>query len=67
MNNELCPVGIWCHLVDVIPASVDLSMVSDPNLFFIEEAEYDVAKGLYRILRSHNQFNAFDIGGIEQG
>ena len=67
MDIELCPVGIWCHLVDVIPSTVDLSMVASPDLFFIEEAEYSPNIRRYQILRTRDQSSVFDIGGIEQG
>ena len=67
MDQSLCPVGIWCHLQDVIPASVDLSMVSDPSLFLIEEAEFDVKAGKYNILATREQSDAMDIGGTVQG
>jgi hypothetical protein len=64
---ELCPVSIWCRLVDVIPPTVDLSMVADPGLFFIEEAEYDAVNKKYKIIRTRDQSSVYDIGGIEQG
>ena len=67
MDIELCPVGIWCHLVDVIPSTVDLSMVASPDLFFVEEAEYSPNIRRYQILRTRDQSSVFDIGGIEQG
>ena len=67
INPELCTVGVWCHLVDVIPATVDFSLVADPSLFFIDEAEYDMASGEYNILLTRNQDNALDIGGTVQG
>lgn len=67
MDQSLCPVGIWCHLQDVIPSSVDLSMVADPSLFLIEEAEYDVEAGKYNILATREQSDAMDIGGTVQG
>jgi len=60
-------VAIWCHLVDVIPPTVDLALVADPSLFFIEEAEYDVASGSYNILRTRDQVDVFEIGGAVQG
>lgn len=59
-----CPVGIWCHLVDVIPPTVDLSMVADPSLFFIEEAEFDAGSGEYNILLTRDQVSAFDTGPV---
>lgn len=67
VDMELCLTGIWCHLIDVIPATVDLSVVADPGLFFIDAAEYDVQAGQYNILRTREQSSSFDIGGVEQG
>lgn len=62
-----CPVGFWCHLEDVIPPTVDVSLVADPSLFFVDEAEYDVEQGQYSILATRNQANSLDIGGVVQG
>ncbi len=67
IEQSLCPVGIWCHLDKVIPASVDLSLVTDPNLFFVEEAEFDAENNIYNILATRNQVNAMDIGGVVIG
>jgi hypothetical protein len=66
-DASLCPVGVWVHLVDVIPASVDLSLLSDPTLFLVEEASYSPATGEYRVLRTRDQLDLFDIGGTTQG
>lgn len=62
-----CLVGIWCHLADVIPPTVDLQLVADPSLFFIDEAEYNASEGTYAILLTRNQSNSMDIGGTVQG
>jgi len=67
VDVELCPVGMWCHLVDVIPPTVDLALVADPSLFFIEEAEYNVTAKTYTPLRTRDQKDIFDIGGTSQG
>jgi len=66
-DQTLCLVGIWCHLKDIIPPSVDLSLVADPSLFFIDEAEYDVEKDQYLILATRNQADVMAIGGVVQG
>lgn len=42
-----CPVGIWARLKDVIPGSVDLGLIADPTMLFIEEAEYDIENRRY--------------------
>jgi hypothetical protein len=67
VRPELCPVGIWAALVDVIPPTVDFSLIADPNRFFIEAAEFDVSAGEYRIQRTKDQSNEYEIGGAEQG
>ena len=67
LDPTLCPVGFWCHLEDVIPPTVDVSLVADPSLFFVDEAEYDVEAAQYTVLATRNQANALDIGGAVQG
>jgi hypothetical protein len=37
-----CPAGVWIRLKDIIPATVDISLISDPSLAFVEMMEYDV-------------------------
>lgn len=39
-RKELCKVGIWARLKDVIPGSVDMTKMADPSVMFIDEAEY---------------------------
>ncbi len=67
LDKTHCPVGFWCHLEDVVPPSVDFSLVADPRLFFVDEAEFDVEKGEYNILATKGQDSALDIGGAVQG
>jgi len=43
MRKEVCPVGVWARLKDVIPGSVDTSKLADPTLMFVDEAEYEPA------------------------
>jgi hypothetical protein len=44
IRKELCPVGVWARMKNVIPPSVDSSSLADPSSMFIEENEYIVAK-----------------------
>jgi len=67
MPQEECPVGMWCHLKDVIPASLDLSKLTDPSLFFVEEASFDVETGRYEMLRVRDQNRPFEVGGVKEG
>lgn len=43
LRKETCPVGIWTKLKDVIPGSVNLDIIADPSLAFIDGAEYELA------------------------
>lgn len=65
VNGELCTVGVWCTPIDIIPATVDLSLVGDVSLFLIEAAEY--SGGEYKITRTRDQSDPYQVGGIEQG
>jgi hypothetical protein len=40
IRKETCPVGIWTRLKNIVPSSVDITKLSDPNIMFIDEAEY---------------------------
>src|SRR4030042_3629839 len=39
-RKETCPGGIWTRLKDIVPASLDITKLADPNTMFIDEAEY---------------------------
>jgi hypothetical protein len=67
LDQSHCLIAVWCHLQDVIPTSVDLSMIADPSLFLIEEAEYDAINDRYHIIRTRDQGNVMDLGGVIQG
>lgn len=42
VRGELCQVGMWVRMREVIPASVDMTWLSDPSIFFVDECEYQV-------------------------
>ena len=67
LDDSYCPVGYWCSLKDIVPASVDYSLISDPSIFMVDEAQYDAVRGEYHILGTRNQSNQLDIGGVVQG
>lgn len=67
IEQEYCPVGIWCHLADIIPSTVDLSIIADPNLFFIEESSFNPERGGYNINATRNQADIWNVGGARQG
>ena len=58
---SVCPVGVWARLKDVIPGSVDLGLIADPTMLFIEEAEYDIARRRY-LPTARLQKNPLSIG-----
>ena len=43
VRNELCPVGIWTRLKEVIPPSLSITRLADPSKMFIEQSEYEAA------------------------
>ena len=53
-----CPVGMWVQLIDFIPSTANISKLADPSPIFIDEAEYDVLKGTYRILKTRSGVSA---------
>jgi len=57
-------VGRWARLRDVVPASVDMTMLADPSLVFIESATYDVEAMRYRFEQRGR--SVWDIGGVER-
>jgi len=66
VTNSTCPVGLWCSLHGVVPMNVDMSLIANPSPFFIEEAEYDVARDRYKVVRTRDQMEAIG-GGIGEG
>jgi hypothetical protein len=44
IRKEICPVGVWARMKDIVPASVTSAPLADGSIGFIEENEYDVEK-----------------------
>lgn len=42
VRKDTCPVGMWVVQGDMIPPSLESIYLSDPNLKFIDQMEYDV-------------------------
>jgi len=49
-----CPVAVWVRLKDVIPGSANTSRLSEPSIFFVEEAEYNPSNNTYRIMKTRD-------------
>jgi hypothetical protein len=48
IGAELCPVGVWVGLKDVLPPSISLSRLAPVSPFFVESASVDVRSGKWR-------------------
>lgn len=59
-----CPAGRWARLADVIPATVATSLLADPNLLFIEEAEWDEDKGRLGRIEPRGR-SVFDVSRLD--
>jgi hypothetical protein len=46
IDPATCPVGFWARLSSVVPPGADVSRISGLGAFFVEEAEYDAARGV---------------------
>jgi hypothetical protein len=66
LRKETCPVGIWTRLKDIVPASVDTTKLSDPNIMFIDEAEYIPAEDRLN-LTPRGFIDPFQIGRPNDG
>lgn len=64
LDKALCPVGIYVALKDVIPATVDFSVLASPTPFFVEEASFDARSLTYRPTPRGTP-NVFNLGGIK--
>lgn len=51
------PIGVWCRLVDVIPASADITKMINPELQFIEGATWTPQAGLKPEFRGQPSIN----------
>lgn len=49
LRSELCPVGNYLRMRDIVPNSANLARLADPAVIFIEEAEYTPADGKLKI------------------
>lgn len=60
-----CPVGRWARLVDVIPATVNTSVLADPTMLFIERLEWDCARGRFGVIEPRGA-SAFEVSRVER-
>lgn len=48
-----CPVGMWLDFASNIPTSIDTSRLNNANYIFVEQAEYDVTTGIYKVIEGN--------------
>jgi hypothetical protein len=41
VRKETCPVGMWAEYKNILPLSMDTTILMDPRLIFVDECEYD--------------------------
>jgi hypothetical protein len=61
-----CPVAVWVALTGVVPPEVDLPLLADPSVAFIEEAEYDVENNVWRP-QPRGSDSPWAISGLKRG
>lgn len=66
IRRELCTCGVWARLADVVPPSVNSSLLARPELQFIEEMEYDVKKNQLTPT-ARGAMNPWDVGTVIDG
>jgi len=66
IRAETCPVAIWARMKDIVPATVDTTKLADPNPFFVEEMEYEVASDRL-IPRSRGDLDPWQWARIKDG
>ncbi len=64
--THTCPVAQWCALKDVLPATVNTSLLASPTPFFVERAEYDVRRQLW-IPEGRGIPSPWEIGQLVEG
>ena len=66
-DNEIlpsdCPAGMWLRYKDVIPATVNVSKLTNASYVFVEEAEYDAIRDIYKIVRTRT-VDPFGLGTL---
>jgi len=58
-----CPAGVWARLKDVLPASIDMVRLAEPELVMLEETEWDEA--LQRVAAIGSRGAAASLMGVE--
>lgn len=62
---EALTAGVWAKLVDIIPATANVTAIANPSEVFIESAEFDrrTGKTFYRPRGRQNPLEATKLGG----
>lgn len=63
IQMQTCPVGLWIGSFDIAPAGASFAPLGAADLFYVEEAEVDPERGVWRP-RLRGQRDPFDLGGV---
>ena len=44
IRSETCPGAVWVRLKNIMPASLNATLLADPSNVFVDESEYDVGR-----------------------
>lgn len=64
--GDVSPVGKWCQLKDW-PSTVDMNLLADPSVFFIEYAEFDVGRQAWVNVTPRGAPTPWELAQLVQG
>ena len=66
LNTEIAPVGRWCEMRDW-PSQVNMGLLANPSVFFIEYAEFDVERGAWVNVTPRGAPTPWELSQLTQG
>lgn len=66
LGGDIPPVGQWCQLKDW-PSTVDMNLLADPSVFFIEYAEFDVERQAWVNVTPRGAPTPWELAQLVQG
>jgi hypothetical protein len=66
LRGDISPVGQWCQLRDW-PSQIDMNLLADPSLFFIEYAEFDVERQAWINVTPRGAPTPWELAQLVQG
>jgi hypothetical protein len=66
LGGDISPVGKWCQLRDW-PSTINMNLLADPSIFFIEYAEYDVSNEAWINVTPRGAPTPWELAQLVQG